>query len=262
MPAPPPRPVVLRARADRTHVALALTLLSLTLAAQALIGTTLIARSMLPPPLALAGLPGGAMRVVTLTGLPAAGGATRAVTRTGLPAAGGAARAVAHLDLTPPAMAVTGRVPRLRPPVEGPLVRGFEAPAGPYGPGHRGLDFAAAAGTTVRSPASGRVTFAGPVAGTTWVTVEAAPGVLVTVGPLRSTSISVGEPVGAGRGLGTLAAGHATTDPATADPATGTPATAAHLGLRVDGVYVDPLPWLVGLTRPRLVPLSEPGGPH
>jgi murein DD-endopeptidase MepM/ murein hydrolase activator NlpD len=244
VPAPPPRPVAPRAGADRTHVALALTLLSLALAVHVLIGTTLIARSELPPPLALAGLP-------------AAGGVSRAVALAGLPAAGGASRAVAPLDATAPAMAGNGRVPRLRQPVEGPLVRGFEAPAGPYGPGHRGLDFAAAAGTPVRSPAGGRVAFAGPVAGTTWVTVEAAPGVLVTVGPLRSTSVSVGEQVGAGRGLGTLAAGHAT-----ADPATGTPTTAAHLGLRVDGVYVDPLPWLAGLTRPRLVPLSEPGGPH
>jgi len=30
---------------------------------------------------------------------------------------------------------------------------------------------------------------------------------------------------------------------------------AVHLSLRVDGAYVDPLPWLVDRPRPRLAPL-------
>jgi septal ring factor EnvC (AmiA/AmiB activator) len=119
------------------------------------------------------------------------------------------------------------------------------------------VDFAAAPGTLVRSPVGGRVTFAGPVAGTTWVTVEATSGVLVSVGPVRSVNLAVGDAVAAGGGLGSLAGSHSTTDPRTSARA-----TAAHLGLRVDGVYVDPLPWLAGLARPRLAPLSEPGGPH
>jgi septal ring factor EnvC (AmiA/AmiB activator) len=97
------------------------------------------------------------------------------------------------------------------------------------------------------------VTFAGQVAGTTWVTLEVAPAVLVTLGPLRTLEWSVGQVVATGDRLGTLASGHASPDPSVA---------ALHLGLRVDGVYVDPLPWLAGLARPRLAPLSEPGGPH
>jgi murein DD-endopeptidase MepM/ murein hydrolase activator NlpD len=145
------------------------------------------------------------------------------------------------------------RVPWLRPPVDGPLVRGFEEPAGPFGPGHRGVDFGAAPGAVVRAPASGRVTFAGAVAGTTWVTIEVAPAVLVTLGPLRGLEVSVGQTAARGDRLGTLASGHATADPSVA---------ALHAGLRMDGVYVDPLPWLAGLARPRLAPLSEPGGPH
>jgi murein DD-endopeptidase MepM/ murein hydrolase activator NlpD len=236
--APPLSPTAPRAGADRTritHIALPLSLavtllsLGLTLAIPGLGGATVLAGFMRPPPPGLMGLPNSV----------------------------GSAHEATHLAPAPLAPAATGRVPPLHPPVEGPLVRGFEEPAGPYGPGHRGVDFAAAPGTPVRSPAAGRVTFAGPVAGTTWVTVEATPGVLVAVGPLRGVNLAVGDAVAVGEGLGSLAGGHSTTDPRTRAHA-----TAAHLGLRVDGVYVDPLPWLAGLARPRLVPLSEPGGPH
>lgn len=145
------------------------------------------------------------------------------------------------------------RVPALRRPVDGRLLRGFEELAGPFGPGHRGVDFRAVPGEPVRAPASGRVAFAGPVAGTTWVTMEVAPAVLVTLGPLRSLGSSVGRAAVTGDRLGTLERGHASADPSVA---------ALHLGLRVDGVYVDPLPWLAGLAPPRLAPLSDPGGPH
>jgi len=84
------------------------------------------------------------------------------------------------------------RVPGLWMPVTGPVVRGFDARAGPYGPGHRGIDISAPLGTTVRAPAAGRVEFAGPVAGTIWVSLVVAPGVRVTLGPLL-------DPVMAGR---------------------------------------------------------------
>jgi murein DD-endopeptidase MepM/ murein hydrolase activator NlpD len=155
------------------------------------------------------------------------------------------------------------RVPLLHPPVEGRLLRGFEETVGPYGPGHRGLDFGAAPGAPVRAPAAGRVTFAGRVAGATWVTVGVAPAILVTVGPLRSVATSVGLEVTADAPVGTLAPGHPVVDRGPV-PGEGPRAglAALHLGLRVSGVYVDPLPWLAGLARPRLAPLAEPGGPH
>jgi murein DD-endopeptidase MepM/ murein hydrolase activator NlpD len=132
------------------------------------------------------------------------------------------------------------RVPPLRLPVRGTLVRGFEAPAGPYGPGHRGVDLAAPVGTPVAAPAAGTVGFAGRVAGTSWVSVLVAPGVVVTVGPLLAPAVAAGERVAGLAPVGRLAAGHG---------------GAVHLSLRVDGDYLDPLPWLVDRPRARLVPL-------
>ena len=100
-----------------------------------------------------------------------------------------------------PAEPRSPRVPRLWMPVTGPLVRGFDARAGPYGPGHRGIDIAASVGEPVRAPAAGRVAFAGPVAGTNWVSLRVAPGVLVTLGPLLDPVVAAGtvrrsDPVG------------------------------------------------------------------
>lgn len=140
----------------------------------------------------------------------------------------------------PPTPEADGRVPGLWLPVAGPVLRGFEAPAGPYGPGHRGIDLGAEVGSPVTAPAAGGVTFAGPVAGRRWVSVLVAPGVVTTVGPLLDSSVATGERVRARAPLGRLAAGHG---------------GAVHLSLRVDGSYVDPLPWLVDRPRPRLVPL-------
>lgn len=144
------------------------------------------------------------------------------------------------------------RVPPLLPPVAGPLVRGFEAPAGPFGPGHRGVDLAATLGAAVRAPAPGRVAFAGSVAGTVWLSVQVAPGVVVTFGPLRALVDAGGQHVATGTQVAELAPGHGSP---------GHPIT-LHLSLRVDGEYMDPFPWLTGFGRPRLAPLFEPGGPH
>ena len=150
----------------------------------------------------------------------------------------------------PPALPVSaapraGRVPALRMPLAGPVVRGFELPAGPFGPGHRGVDVGARVGEVVRAPAAGRVVFAGPVAGTSWVTLLVAPGAMVTVGPLLPDRRLAAGRVRALAVVGRVGLGHG---------------EALHLSLRVDGVYVDPLRYLVDRPRPRLAPLLAPGG--
>lgn len=152
------------------------------------------------------------------------------------------------------------RVPPLRMPLAGPIVRGFEASAGTYGPGHRGVDVGGRVGEAVRAPAGGRVEFAGPVAGVTWVSLLVAPGVTVTVGPLLDAQVAAGQRVRALAPVGRLGPGHGPAlgpghQPAHV-PAYG---MALHLGLRVDGVYVDPLPYLLDRPRPRLAPLLRPG---
>jgi murein DD-endopeptidase MepM/ murein hydrolase activator NlpD len=153
-----------------------------------------------------------------------------------------------------------GRVPVLRMPAMGAVVRGFEAPAGPYGPGHRGIDIAVPVGERAWAPTDGRTTFAGPVAGTVWVSLAVAPGVLVTLGPLHDPATVTGRQVRAGAPLGRVAPGHGPPIPPTGVGPAGGSVVTLHLGLRVDGVYVDPLPYLVDRPRPRLAPLLAPGG--
>ena len=145
------------------------------------------------------------------------------------------------------------RVPGLWMPVTGAVVRGFDARAGPYGPGHRGIDIAAPVGATVRAPAAGRIVFAGPVAGTTWVSLLVAPGVRVTLGPLLDP-VTVGR-VPSRAYLGRVGPGHRAGSTAGSGPA-----ATLHLSVRVDGVYVDPLAYLIDRPRPRLAPLPEPAG--
>ena len=149
-------------------------------------------------------------------------------------------------------------VPPLWMPVAGAVVRGFDARAGPYGPGHRGIDIAAPVGEPVRSPATGRVAFAGPVAGTNWVSLLVAPGVLVTLGPLLDDPVTTADDVQSRMPVGRVGLGHAL--PVAGRGASFRGGATLHLSVRVDGVYVDPLAYLIDRPRPRLAPLSAPGG--
>ncbi|WP_411577392.1 murein hydrolase activator EnvC family protein [Streptomyces sp. HUAS TT20] len=128
------------------------------------------------------------------------------------------------------------------------VVRGWEPPATPYGPGHRGVDLAAAPGTPVRSVAAGRVSFAGRVAGRGVVAVElAGTDLRTTYEPVRP-SVRKGDEVAAGEVVGTL------------EP-TGSHCKSAclHWGLIRGETYLDPLsllpPWLLNRGPSRLLPV-------
>ncbi|PZE80433.1 murein hydrolase activator EnvC [Curtobacterium sp. MCBD17_032] len=120
--------------------------------------------------------------------------------------------------------------------------RPWERPATEYGPGHRGLDVAAGPGTPVTAPDAGTVTFAGPVGGRPVVTIDHGDGLVSTLDPVRP-SVREGDHVDRGRSIGVVTSGHC--------PAA-TPCL--HLGARVDGSYVDPLPLLPPPAWPVLLP--------
>ncbi|MEU9558130.1 murein hydrolase activator EnvC family protein [Streptomyces fumanus] len=131
------------------------------------------------------------------------------------------------------------------------VVRGWEPPATPYGPGHRGVDLAAGPGTPVRAVAAGRVSFAGRVAGKGVVSVELTgtgePPLRTTYEPVRA-SVRTGTKVMAGETVGTVEA-----------TASHCPDGCLHWGLRRAGAYLDPLtllpPWLLTGGPSRLLPV-------
>lgn len=141
------------------------------------------------------------------------------------------------------------------------VTRPFRAPAGPYGPGHRGVDLAAESGVDVLAVEGGVVTHAGRVAGRGTVSVLHAGGLTSTYEPVRPRVVA-GTHVDAGHVLGSL------DPPGTgpgAPPAPGQAGghclltTCLHLGARRGAVYVDPLLLLRG-ARVRLLPVG-PGQP-
>jgi murein DD-endopeptidase MepM/ murein hydrolase activator NlpD len=134
-------------------------------------------------------------------------------------------------------------------PVQGPVIRGFEAPTGPFGPGHRGIDIASASDTVVRASNDGVVVFAGRVAGDLHVSIDHPDGVRTSYAFLGSVEAGVGGAIARGDVLGTVGQGH---------PASGT--SHVHFGARWGGEYIDPMLLLergslVGLIH--LAPIEE-----
>ena len=116
-------------------------------------------------------------------------------------------------------------------PVDGPVVRGFVAPRTPYGPGHRGVDFAVPPGTPVVAAGPGTVVFAGRVGSSSHVVVlHPASGwrtgysFLATVAVRRGQSVVAGTVVGTTGGVGD-----------------GYDGTVLHFSLRIGDEYVDPM---------------------
>jgi len=109
-------------------------------------------------------------------------------------------------------------------PVDGTIV-GEYAPVGSYG-GHWGIDYAVPSGTPVSAPVSGRVTFAGSVAGMRSVTIEPVPGFKVSLSYLSGVSVVSGDQVERGDVVGRAGSPHG--------------GDGVHLSTRIEGEYVDP----------------------
>ncbi|MEU7736749.1 M23 family metallopeptidase [Streptomyces griseus] len=131
------------------------------------------------------------------------------------------------------------------------VLRGWEPPAGPYGPGHRGVDLAAGPGARVLAAADGRVSFAGRVAARGVVAVEVAgsgsPPLRTTYEPVRAL-VEEGVSVRAGQPVGVLEDGPFHCDEG-----------CLHWGLRRGDAYLDPLsllpPALLRKGPSRLLPV-------
>ena len=120
----------------------------------------------------------------------------------------------------------SGWLPPLEPLI---VVHGFDPPAGPYAPGHRGVDLAAGVGQPVGSAADGVVSYAGRIAGVGVVAVVHGR-IRTTYQPLEVTTTR-GATVSAGDEIGRLdqAGSHCAPDPC------------LHWGALIGDTYVDPL---------------------
>lgn len=130
------------------------------------------------------------------------------------------------------------------------VVRGFDPPQSPYGPGHRGVDLLGTTGQPVLAVAGGTVRFAGSVAGRGVVVIDHG-GLDSTYQPVTPL-VSVGERVRRRETIGALQSLHSHC----------APRSCLHLGARRGDAYVDPLTLLPVLPI-RLTPwagLLKPGG--
>lgn len=118
-------------------------------------------------------------------------------------------------------------------PVIGPVIRGFDPPDTPFGSGHRGIDIAAPVGTSVRAAAAGVVTFAGPVGGRLFLTIDHGAGLESRYSFLAGLAVRRGDAVSAGQVVARSGLGHA-----------GDVVPNLHLGVLLDDAYVDPLDYL------------------
>ena len=94
-----------------------------------------------------------------------------------------------------PAAAAAGWRWPLDPPVA--VVAEFAAPAGPFAPGHRGVDLGGQVGDPVRSAGAGVVAFAGVVAGRGVVSVDHPGGLRTSYEPVMAT-VARGDQVARG----------------------------------------------------------------
>lgn len=129
-----------------------------------------------------------------------------------------------------------------------PVLRRFEAPATPYGPGHRGVDLGGVPGEPVLAAADGVVVFAGHLVDRSLVSIDHAGGLRTTYEPI-APAVAAGAAVRRGETIGHLQPGH--------PECTGAPAC-LHWGVRRGEEYLDPL-MLVVAHHVRLLPWRPDG---
>lgn len=121
-------------------------------------------------------------------------------------------------------LAVAQPVPPVAP-VRGVVIDGFRAPACQRCAGHRGVTIATTTGTPIRAVTAGVIVFVGQVARVLYVVQDIGRGARVTYGRLGSSNVVSGSTVAAGETIG-VSSGQ------------------FYLGVRVHGLYVNPLQFL------------------
>lgn len=121
------------------------------------------------------------------------------------------------------------------------VIAPFRAPAHEYGPGHRGMDVRTSPGAQLMAPTDGVVAFRGIVVDRPLLTVETDDGYVLTFEPVESTH-APGDRVRSGAVLGVVASGGHST------------AGSMHVGVRLNGDYLNPLPLFGNVPRAILLP--------
>ena len=134
------------------------------------------------------------------------------------------------------------------PPVDGPVVRGYEPPERPFGPQHLGSDYAARPGTPVRAAGDGLIAFAGRVGRSRSVAIEHSHVRRTTYSYLGRVTVRPGASIRRGDVLGFSGGTGPGHEPGV-----------VHFGYRRNGQPQDPAQ-LFRPSRPRisLAPLDAP----
>lgn len=151
-----------------------------------------------------------------------------------------------------PAVSSTGSSPPSdwELPVNGEVLRDFEAPPQPWAAGHRGVDLAASTEGDIRSPADGVVSFSGVVVNREVLSINHGAGYVSSFEPVES-ELQVGDSVSAGQTIAVLG----TYD----DDADHCPSACLHWGVRLHGEYLNPLLLTGDLEPSILLPLGSGG---
>ncbi|TQJ31962.1 murein hydrolase activator EnvC [Microbacterium sp. SLBN-146] len=117
----------------------------------------------------------------------------------------------------------------------------FTAPAHRYGTGHRGVDLVATVGAEVHAPAAGVVAFAGVVVDRGVLTIDHGAGYVSTLEPVNTVLVP-GDRVERGDVVGAITTGGHSAE------------GQLHVGLRLNGEYINPLVLLGDIPRAVLLP--------
>lgn len=145
-----------------------------------------------------------------------------------------------------------GKEPDFSPPVVGSLlVNSYRQAEGPYGAGHRGVDYEVKLGQGVFAPADGRVHFVGKVVDRQLISLSHQGEVLSAFEPVCSM-LKVGQTIARGDLIGEVCEADDDYKQHCQD------VSCLHFSIRKNGDYLSPL-WFTGeLTPSRLLPWIEP----